>query len=506
MQTSILYGLFIALVAISVVLLMPKPLPRTGGGQWVCTPDKTPPCNNTGTWQADGYSDSSDCNVACSYTPPTNQFYNCTGAGGTQPYTCVLSPSPSPYPVTNPAAKSECQTQCVAPNTLYDCVYWNNTPVSTGGCTSVSNLTPTSFKCPPGITECNSTTCPNDGCNNVQCWACQNPTTGGPSQCQYINCGQCKQYGGDTTCWVTTPGQESSYDQYNQCLDQCAPPPPMWACTAGQCAQSSSGTYSSLSACQAACSPPPPPTPCGSGQAFVFDKASNTCVCTTTPTPPSTNTCSNGQCTLTVHPPDTPYATLEDCLCCECGQNNAKYCPGAQQCGPSGILNAPCCNGNYCNPSNCENCIQGTCLSSCSFSPSAAPLVNCDSCTPFGTCANLYCNAIDNKLCVNGVCEDATDCGSPYLQYYDSGDYKWWCPDGSWCADPSDLTKSYTIGAYGAPPGKCLNGTDCVLVSGLGKYPPQGSNGCWPMIQGQPISQLPPLQGTTATRSAMKHK
>ena len=108
------------------------------------------------------------CNMYCQYVPPQNLFYNCTGPGSPQPYTCVLSPSPSPYPSSDPTAKSRCEAVCIPPNTYFECVMWQDTPVSTGACQIATTRSPTSFTCPPGVTECNATSCPSNPCTQRQ--------------------------------------------------------------------------------------------------------------------------------------------------------------------------------------------------------------------------------------------------------------------------------------------------------------------------------------------------
>ena len=58
--------------------------------------------------------------------------------------------------------------------------------------------------------------------------------------------------------------------------------------------------------------------------------------------------------------------------------------------------------------------------------------------------------------------------------------------------DPQDPTKSYTWANQGMAPGKCVDGSDCVMVEGMTAYPPQGGKGCFPTVQ-TPISLLPSI-------------
>ena len=84
------------------------------------------------------------------------------------------------------------------------------------------------------------------------------------------------------------------------------------------------------------------PPACGSGKGYMFSTSDNTCTCQDTTVIPISGVCTAGVCTPKQSSTDSTasavYATLEDCLCCECGTHSAKYCPGAAVCSPPSLV------------------------------------------------------------------------------------------------------------------------------------------------------------------------
>ena len=125
----------------------------------------------------------------------------------------------------------------------------------------------------------------------------------------------------------------------------------------------------------------------------------------------------------------------ENQQCCPRGQNCGLVCSNGFCC-PAGQKG---CNGACCNPSNCEDCINGTCTGGCqppavcSQVPGAPlPLRQCLCPDDELACGGANCcDPSQCETCVNGTCQG---CSSPKTCNAASGQCE--CPNQQSCAPP----------------------------------------------------------------------
>ena len=472
MGIGVYYILYLAALVVLVVLMWPR---KAGPleGTWVCNPDGNPLCTQSPNPVPGGYMTEQDCLANCPYTPP-NLFWTCDPKQGF----CVTTPSPTPYPYSDERA---CNEACAPPGDWYTCENVQGKPgLHTGKCVASDSQEQDRFQCHLAAGKtCTPSDCNQDTCQAKQCWECAGPQ--GSQSCVPVDCEGCQA----PNCWITDPMDPSTWSAYDTCSTQCGATPP----------------------------PPPPPPP---GSAFRWDPTLKQCTAQDPHgLPVVSGACVAGTCTK--YALGQFYDTLANCLCCECPQNNTKYCQGASVCGPPGLLNAICCAGGaYCDPSVCQDCIAGRCLNKCNHDQNGNLIPsNCYNCynsqcslTPClnaqGTCVpnspsvapsactsppapDCHCSKVD----CNNICSPVGNC----LVYNDglqpSDDSRWYCESGGWCLSPSDPTTTWTKVGFGQEtPGVCFDGSPCQQKSGASPLP-VGVQGCWPGFDTF-VKDLPP--------------
>lgn len=499
--------LIVAILIGGVVASIPARLSTKSGGkggQWTCLPNQLPYCVRQNTPTPDGFATEEECLLKCVYKPPQDLYWVCSGQAGNPPYTCVTTKDKSPWPVWQPGSKTQCEAKCFPPAAYFQCDTYQDTPVNTGACSAATTRGQGTFTCPPGVTTCaDGKACPQSTvCKQKQCWTCNSSGTA----CEQIACENCPS----GECFVTDPADPSTYGEFAKCQQACgtyvhcdtpgscsskvtAKPPSGWTkLPAGQ---------SASDWCKANCAepPPPPPPPPKPGHGWTWDAKQDTCTYVEAPAgspihPAGSCDQTGGKCpTQTADP--LYYANQSDCLCCQC-KNFSAWCPGATQCSPKDLPNPLCCDGSYCDASKCQTCTDGKCADKCADVP-------CGTCMGGGVCSNVFCTALFQKQCVcdkdnkNCKCTKVANCEFPLT--WDNGSAstfaKWYCPNGGWCMDPKDHTLSKTFANSADPtqqPGICADGSACIKVVGFDP-PPNGSAGCWPLADGVPIAQLPPI-------------
>lgn len=267
-----------------------KPTPDKGG-RWFCNQNI---CQTDGKYHLDGFATQEACQLQCKHVP---KYYHCV-KDGSQPYTCILSSEPSPYPETDPDAKRKCEQDTCIPPTLFHCERWTDpatglvTPIYTGNCLPGGSVAgEPQFMCNVPKNKTCAACEGNSACQITTCFAC-NPDT---KQCDLVQCSQCKQNGGPLDCFIAKPGDTKSYENYRKCNE--------------------------------ACNPALPPTECPNEKhAFQFDSKTQTAVCKAYKNKPVIQP--GDKCPT--NPEKAFYSRMQDCLACNC----VRYVRGESKCRP----------------------------------------------------------------------------------------------------------------------------------------------------------------------------
>jgi hypothetical protein len=138
-----------------------------------------------------------------------------------------------------------------------------------------------------------------------------------------------------------------------------------------------------------------------------------------------------------------------------------------------------------CDPAKCEILSEGKCVLKCT---------DCKKCDGAGNCIEGDCNCLRDKYCdkITNSCKKFTSCGTnPIITFDNTGQSRWYCPNGGWCADKTNPLYSRTVRTDNIA-GICPDGSDCIKIIGE-SCPPQGSKGCWPTVDPTLISDLPTI-------------